>query len=129
MKLPQTRQLQFFNLTVDKDRGIIYNSLDRGVARLVGRLLWEHRASLHHLKRKTAENPLTVRISGSLSRSEKQSNWCLTTYLTTYMTTIEYLSGCRVTVTHLFWEQVQAGSTPVIPTKIRGFGRNTAAKH
>ena len=41
---------------------------------------------------------------------------CLTTYLTTYMTTIEYLSGCRVTVTHLFWEQVQAGSTPVIPT-------------
>ena len=25
-------------------------------------------------------------------------------------------SGCRVTVTHLLWEQVQAGSTPVIPT-------------
>ena len=25
-------------------------------------------------------------------------------------------SGCRVTVTHLLWEQGQAGSTPVIPT-------------
>ena len=49
----------FFNLTVDKDPGIIYNSLsetalppsaaayknsiNRGVAQLVGRLLWEHR--------------------------------------------------------------------------------------
>ena len=25
-------------------------------------------------------------------------------------------SGCRVTVTHQFWELGQAGSTPVIPT-------------
>ena len=24
--------------------------------------------------------------------------------------------GCRVTVTHQFWELAQAGSTPVIPT-------------
>ena len=27
-----------------------------------------------------------------------------------------YQPGCRVTVTHLLWEQGQAGSTPVIPT-------------
>ena len=25
-------------------------------------------------------------------------------------------TGCRVTVTHQFWELAQAGSTPVIPT-------------
>lgn len=25
-------------------------------------------------------------------------------------------TGCSVTVTHLFWEQDQAGPTPVIPT-------------
>ena len=38
----------------------------RGVAQLVARLLWEHRFSLQHPKVKTAESPLTVRISGSL---------------------------------------------------------------
>lgn len=56
--------------------------------------IWEHRTSLHHQKIKIAENPLTVRISGSLQKSKKQSNLCLTTYLTTYTTTIEKLSGC-----------------------------------
>lgn len=75
-KLPQTRQLQFFNLTVDKDRGIIYNSLDRGVARLVGRLLWEHRQCSHRAKAKTIENPSTVRISGG-SEKEKSSQKCV----------------------------------------------------
>ena len=35
----------------------------------------------------------------------------------TVSSTCYIISGCRVTVTHLFWEQVQAGSTPVIPTK------------
>lgn len=30
---------------------------------------------------------------------------------------INFISGCRVTVTHQFWELAQAGSTPVIPTK------------
>ena len=42
--------------------------------------------------------------------------------LTTGLTTCGFdsknsISGCRVTVTRLLWEQVQAGSTPVIPTK------------
>ncbi len=42
----------------------------------------------------------------------------LTTDLTTYgFDSKNLISGCRVTVTRLLWEQVQAGSTPVIPTK------------
>ena len=42
----------------------------------------------------------------------------LTTDLTTYgFDRKNRISGCRVTVTRLLWEQVQAGSTPVIPTK------------
>lgn len=42
----------------------------------------------------------------------------LTTDLTTYgFDPKNSISGCRVTVTHQFWELVQAGSTPVIPTK------------
>ena len=42
----------------------------------------------------------------------------LTTDLTTYgFDSKNSISGCRVTVTRLLWEQVQAGSTPVIPTK------------
>ena len=42
----------------------------------------------------------------------------LTTDLTTYGFDFKnWISGCRVTVTRLLWEQVQAGSTPVIPTK------------
>lgn len=42
----------------------------------------------------------------------------LTTDLTTYgFDPKNSISGCRVTVTRLLWEQVQAGSTPVIPTK------------
>ena len=42
----------------------------------------------------------------------------LTTDLTTYGFDLKNrISGCRVTVTRLLWEQVQAGSTPVIPTK------------
>ena len=42
----------------------------------------------------------------------------LTTDLTTYgFDSKNSISGCRVTVTHQFWELVQAGSTPVIPTK------------
>ncbi len=61
----------------------------RGVAQLVGRHIWEHGTSLHHPKIKTAENPLIVRISGSLQKTKKQSNLCLTTYLTTYTTTIK----------------------------------------
>ena len=43
----------------------------------------------------------------------------LTTDLTTYgFDPKNSISGCRVTVTHQFWELAQAGSTPVIPTKI-----------
>ena len=38
----------------------------RGVAQLVARVVWEHRFPIQSLKRKTAENPLTVRISGTL---------------------------------------------------------------
>lgn len=42
----------------------------------------------------------------------------LTTDLTTYGFDFKNsISGCRVTVTHQFWELAQAGSTPVIPTK------------
>ena len=42
----------------------------------------------------------------------------LTTDLTTYGFDLKNrISGCRVTVTHQFWELAQAGSTPVIPTK------------
>ena len=42
----------------------------------------------------------------------------LTTDLTTYgFDRKNRISGCRVTVTHQFWELAQAGSTPVIPTK------------
>lgn len=42
----------------------------------------------------------------------------LTTDLTTYgFDPKNSISGCRVTVTHQFWELAQAGSTPVIPTK------------
>lgn len=42
----------------------------------------------------------------------------LTTDLTTYgFDSKNSISGCRVTVTHQFWELAQAGSTPVIPTK------------
>ena len=42
----------------------------------------------------------------------------LTTDLTTYgFDRKNSISGCRVTVTHQFWELAQAGSTPVIPTK------------
>ena len=45
---------------------------------------------------------------------------CLTTDLTTYgFDRKNRISGCRVTVTHQFWELAQAGSTPVIPTKIQ----------
>ena len=118
MKLPQTRQLQFFNLTVDKDRGIIYNSLDRGIARLVGRLLWEHRRCSHCMTTTTAESPSTVRISGGTENKKQRSKMCLTTDLTTYgFDSKNSISGCRVTVTHQFWELAQAGSTPVIPTK------------
>lgn len=47
---------------------------------------------------------------------------CLTTDLTTYgFDSKNSISGCRVTVTHQFWELAQAGSTPVIPTKNRQF--------
>ena len=27
----------------------------------------------------------------------------------------DFVAGCRVTATHLIWDEVQAGSTPVIP--------------
>lgn len=37
-----------------------------GVAQLGARVVWEHRFPIQSLKRKTAENPLTVRISGTL---------------------------------------------------------------
>lgn len=56
---------------------------------MVARLLWEHRLLSLYPKMKTAENLLTVRISGSLSNSKKRSNLYLTTILTTYTTTIE----------------------------------------
>lgn len=55
---------------------------------MVARLLWEHRRCSHRAKEKTAESPLTVRISGGLENEKKQSKMCLTTDLTTYTTTI-----------------------------------------
>lgn len=56
---------------------------------VLGCAVWEHRASLQHPKRKTVESPLIMRISDSLSKLKKQSKLCLTTYLTTYTTTIK----------------------------------------
>ena len=55
---------------------------------MVARLLWEHRRCSHRAKAKTAENPSTVRILGGLENEKKRSKMCLTTDLTTYMTTI-----------------------------------------
>ena len=53
----------------------------------------------------------------------------LTTDLTTYgFDRKNRISGCRVTVTHQFWELAQAGSTPVIPTNLRLFDRNRSCK-
>ena len=90
----------------------------RDVAQLVARDVWEHRRCSHCTKAKTAENPSTVRISGGLANEKRQSELCLTTDLTTYgFDSKNSISGCRVTVTHQFWELAQAGSTPVIPTK------------
>ena len=61
---------------------------NRGVAQLGARDIWEHRRCSHRAKAKTAENPSTVRISGGSGNDKWQSNLCLTTDLTTYMTTI-----------------------------------------
>ena len=55
---------------------------------MVARLLWEHRRYSHRMTTKTAENPSTVRISGGSENEKKRSKMCLTTDLTTYMTTI-----------------------------------------
>ncbi|MGN0493133.1 MAG: hypothetical protein ACI4F7_05735 [Acutalibacteraceae bacterium] len=51
-------------------------------------LLWEHRPYSHRMTTKTAENPLTVRISGGSENEKQRSKMCLTTSLTTYTTTI-----------------------------------------
>ena len=66
----------------------VKNQIYRGVAQLIARLLWEHRRCSHRAKAKTAENPSTVRISGVSENDKRQSKLCLTTDLTTYMTTI-----------------------------------------
>ena len=71
----------------NKHNTIKYN-IYRGVVQLVARLLWEHRRCSHRTEAKTAENPSTVRISGGSENEKKQSKMCLTTDLTTYMTTI-----------------------------------------
>ena len=41
-----------------------------GIAKLVSRLVWEHRQCSHRTKAKTAESPLTVRISGGLENKK-----------------------------------------------------------
>jgi hypothetical protein len=50
--------------------------------------IWEHRRSSHRTKAKIAESPSTVRISGGTENKKWRSKMCLTTDLTTYMTTI-----------------------------------------
>lgn len=49
---------------------------------------------LHLPKAKTAESPSTVRISGGMENKKQRPKMCSTTDLTTYTTTIKYLSGC-----------------------------------
>ena len=67
--------------------------------------------------------PKARKISAFLAFPRFSADICfgkklLTTDLTTYgFDRKNRISGCRVTVTRLLWEQVQAGSTPVIPTK------------
>lgn len=75
---------------LDISRWVWYNRyvVNWGVAQLVARVVWEHRRCSHRTKAKTAENPSTVRISGGSENEKKQSKMCLTTYLTTYSTTI-----------------------------------------
>ena len=59
-----------------------------GVAQLGARVVWEHRRCSHRTKAKTAESLSTVRISGGTENKKQRSKMCLTTDLTTYMTTI-----------------------------------------
>ena len=59
-----------------------------GVAQLVARVVWEHRRSSHRTKAKIAESPSTVRFLDGMENKKWRSKMCLTTDLTTYMTTI-----------------------------------------
>ena len=55
---------------------ILQKSINRGVAQLIERRIWEHRRSSHRTKAKIAESPSTVRISGG-SEKEKSSQKCV----------------------------------------------------
>lgn len=61
---------------------------NRGVAQLGARDIWEHRQCSHRLSVATAESPLTVRFLDGMENKKWRSKMCLTTDLTTYMTTI-----------------------------------------
>lgn len=69
-------------------RGIMTEIEYPGIAKLVSRLVWEHRRCSHRTKAKIAESPSTVRISGGLENKKQRPKMCLTTDLTTYTTTI-----------------------------------------
>ena len=69
-------------------RGIMAEIEYPGIAKLVSRLVWEHRQCSHRLSVATAESPLTVRFLDGMENKKWRSKMCLTTDLTTYMTTI-----------------------------------------
>ena len=116
--LPVCTQSAFFYLTDCKNYAIIAVRKTQPGCSAIGSA-----PTLGACDRLTRRTLKARKISVFLAFSRFSAAVCfdkklLTTDLTTYgFDRKNRISGCRVTVTHQFWELAQAGSTPVIPTK------------